>query len=92
MQVADISADVKRIVAELACIDESEVTDGAQLSEDLQFDSLDTAELAMKLEESHFDGDFVVSDEDAAEWKTVADVIKTMEKLQAAGPRKRARR
>lgn len=73
----------------MACVDETEITAGAKLCDDLQFDSLDLADLAMRLEESLFKGEPVVTDQLAAEWHSVADVVATVERLQKPVPARR---
>ena len=48
-----------------------------RLMEDLGFDSLELTQLALDFESI---ADIVISDEDIAHWRTVADVIKTIER------------
>ena len=69
---------VKEIIASVALVDEPQVTDGALLYEDLGMDSLDLADLAMQIEDSNLVGCAEI-DERAADWKTVQDVVKTVE-------------
>lgn len=53
----------------------STITDESHLSDDLDFDSLDRVEVALDLED-----EFDIGIPDAlTEWKTVKDIIKTVE-------------
>jgi acyl carrier protein len=63
---------VKEIIARQLCIDEDEVTPGADLRDDLGADSLDVIELVMQVEESF---DFEIPDEDAENVRTVKDIL-----------------
>ena len=53
-------------------VDETEITPGANLQDDLGADSLDVVELVMAFEEEF---DLEISDEDAERCKTVKDVL-----------------
>jgi acyl carrier protein len=57
-------------------VDETEVTLGASLRDDLGADSLDCVELVMLVEEEF---DIEIADEDAENWKTVQDVVSYVE-------------
>ena len=68
----DVEAKVKAIIAEQLLVDESEVTPGSNLVDDLGADSFDAIELVMQFEEA-FDIDIL--DEAVEKWKTVRDVL-----------------
>ena len=72
----DVSAKVKRMVADHLGIEESKVTDEANFMDDLGADSLDTVELVMAFEEE-FGSE--ISDGDAEKILTVGDAIKFIE-------------
>ena len=69
----EVSAKVKKIVADHLGIDEGKVTDEASFTDDLGADSLDTVELVMAFEEE-FGSE--ISDSDAEKILTVGDAIK----------------
>ena len=71
---------VKEILERLLCVDEQELTPQALLVEDLGMDSLDRVEISMELEEALLEGEEI--DEEIAEnWKTVADVLLSVEAM-----------
>ena len=72
----EVSAKVKKIVADHLGIDEAKVTDEASFTDDLGADSLDTVELVMAFEEE-FGSE--ISDSDAEKILTVGDAIKFIE-------------
>ncbi len=72
----DISASVKKIVADHLGVDEQKVTDEASFIDDLGADSLDTVELVMAFEEE-FGSE--ISDNEAEKILTVGDAIKFIE-------------
>tara|TARA_B100001123_G_C14901031_1_gene863815 strand:- start:389 stop:625 length:237 start_codon:yes stop_codon:yes gene_type:complete len=72
----EVSAKVKKIVADHLGIDEGKVTDEASFTDDLGADSLDTVELVMAFEEE-FGSE--ISDSDAEKILTVGDAIKFIE-------------
>ena len=72
----DVSATVKKIVADHLGVDEQKVTDEASFIDDLGADSLDTVELVMAFEEE-FGSE--ISDSDAEKILTVGDAIKFIE-------------
>ena len=72
----NVSATVKRIVAEHIGIDEQKVTDEQSFIDDLGADSLDTVELVMAFEEE-FGSE--ISDSEAEKILTVGDAIKFIE-------------
>ena len=71
--VENVSAKVKKIVADHLAVDEAKVTDEASFIDDLGADSLDTVELVMAFEEE-FGSE--ISDSDAEKILTVGDAIK----------------
>ena len=77
MSKDEIMAKLKPVIAEQLGVDESEVTDTASFTEDLNADSLDLVELIMSLEEEFSkDGKALeISDEDAEKIVTVQDAI-----------------
>ena len=72
----DVSATVKKIVADHLGVDEQKVTDEASFIDDLGADSLDTVELVMAFEEE-FGSE--ISDNEAEKILTVGDAIKFIE-------------
>ena len=72
----EVSAKVKKIVADHLGIDEGKVTDEASFTDDLGADSLDTVELVMAFEEELGSE---ISDSDAEKILTVGDAIKFIE-------------
>ena len=74
--VENVSAKVKKIVADHLAVEETKVTDEASFIDDLGADSLDTVELVMAFEEE-FGSE--ISDSDAEKILTVGDAIKFIE-------------
>ena len=70
---------IKKIVAEQLCISVEKVADDADITKDLGADSLDVVELLMAFEEEF---GVSISDEDAAQIKSVNDVVAYIEKTQ----------
>lgn len=73
----DVSAKVVEVIASNLLVDESEVTPGARLVEDLGADSLDIVEIVMALEEEF---DIEVPDDEADDAVTVKDVLDYVQK------------
>lgn len=67
---------VKELIADKLSVEESSITMESTFVEDLGADSLDVVELIMSLEEEL---EMEIPDEDAAEFITVADVVKYIE-------------
>ena len=74
--VENVSAKVKKIVADHLAVEEAKVTDEASFIDDLGADSLDTVELVMAFEEE-FGSE--ISDSDAEKILSVGDAIKFIE-------------
>lgn len=78
---AQILAEIQSVFKELFQLDPAQVQPQARLIEDLDLDSLDAIDLAVRLEESsglHFDEDKLRA------LRTVEDVIATIEELAKA--------
>ena len=74
--VENVSAKVKKIVADHLAVEEAKVTDEASFIDDLGADSLDTVELVMAFEEE-FGSE--ISDSEAEKILTVSDAVKFIE-------------
>jgi acyl carrier protein len=72
MSKEEIMTKLKPVIAEQLGVDESEVSDGASFTEDLNADSLDLVELIMSLEEQF---GLQISDEDAEKLTTVGEAV-----------------
>ncbi len=68
----DIDAKVKAIIVDKLGVDESEVNNEANFTNDLGADSLDTVELIMEFEKEF---DISIPDEDAENIATVGEAI-----------------
>lgn len=67
---------VKNIIVDSLSCDVEDVTLEASLTDDLEADSLDAVELIMAVEDAF---DIEISDEKAAEMKTVKDIVDYVE-------------
>ncbi|WP_223700264.1 acyl carrier protein [Sutcliffiella deserti] len=70
--MADILERVTKIVVDRLGVDESEVNLDSKFKDDLGADSLDVVELVMELEDEF---DLEISDDEAENITTVADVV-----------------
>ena len=68
----DIEAKVKSIIVDKLGVDEAEVNPGANFTNDLGADSLDTVELIMEFEKEF---NISIPDEDAEKIATVGDAM-----------------
>ncbi len=72
----DVESKVKAIIVDKLGVDESEVTNEANFTNDLGADSLDTVELIMEFEKEF---DLSIPDEDAENIATVGNAIKYLQ-------------
>ena len=81
MEYEDIVKKVKAIIVDKLGVEESEVTESANFTNDLGADSLDTVELLMEFEKVF---GIKIPDEETSAMATVKDAIdKVKEKLEA---------
>lgn len=74
----NINERIKNIIVEKLGVSEDDVTNEANLMEDLGADSLDTVELIMEFEKIF---DIKISDDMSDKIKTVGDICNTVEEL-----------
>ena len=72
----DVFEKVKKILCDQLDLEEEQVTEEAEVIEDLGADSLDIVDLVMTLEEEF---DTEIPDEDIENIKTVGDIVKYIE-------------
>lgn len=75
--MADVATQVKKIIVDKLGVDESEVTNEANFTNDLGADSLDTVELIMEFEKEF---DISIPDEEAEKIETVGDAVAYLSK------------
>lgn len=63
---------LKKVISEELRIDEDKIVPEAKLFDDLNFDSLDTVETVIEVEEAF---DIVIEDEDTDSFETIQDII-----------------
>lgn len=80
MSHEEIVKQVKDIIVDKLGVEESEVTETANFTNDLGADSLDTVELLMEFERTF---GIKIPDEDASQIATVADAVKYVEEKVA---------
>ena len=76
----DIFEQVKKILCDQLDLEEEQVTEEAEVIEDLGADSLDIVDLVMTLEEEF---DTEIPDEDIENLRTVGDIVKYIEERSA---------
>lgn len=74
--MSEIAEKVKKIIVDRLGVDESEVTNEANFTNDLGADSLDTVELIMEFEKEF---DTSIPDDEAEKIATVGDAITYLE-------------
>jgi acyl carrier protein len=74
--MSEIAEKVKKIIVDKLGVDESEVNNESNFTNDLGADSLDTVELIMEFEKEF---DIAIPDEEAENIQTVGDAIKYLE-------------
>ena len=72
----DVFEKVKKILCDQLDLEEEQVTEEAEVIEDLGADSLDIVDLVMTLEEEF---DTEIPDEDIENLKTVGDIVRYIE-------------
>ena len=77
----DVFEKVKKILCDQLDLEEEQVTEEAEVIEDLGADSLDIVDLVMTLEEEF---DTEIPDEDIENLKTVGDIVKYIEEQTKA--------
>jgi acyl carrier protein len=76
MASEEITARLRKIVAEQLGVDETQIVPSAHFSKDLNADSLDLVELIMSIEEEF---GIEIPDEDAEKIETVTDALKYLD-------------
>ncbi len=78
--MSEIAEKVKAIIADQLNVDEAQVVESANFTQDLGADSLETVELIMELERQF---DITITDDAAEKIATVGDAIKFIEEAKA---------
>ena len=78
--MADLKQRVTEVIVKKLGVEESQVTETANFTNDLGADSLDTVELIMELENEF---NISIEESEAGNIQTVSDVIKFIEAKQA---------
>jgi acyl carrier protein len=76
----DVEAKVKGIIVDKLGVDDADVVDSANFTNDLGADSLDTVELIMEFEKQF---DISIPDEDAEKIATVGDAVSYLKEKTA---------
>ena len=76
--MSDVATKIKAIIVDKLGVDEAEVTDSANFTNDLGADSLDTVELIMEFEKEF---DIQIPDDKAENIATVEDAISFVEEV-----------
>lgn len=76
--MSDNATKIKTIIANSLRIDASQITAESSLSDDLKADSLTQVEIAMELENEF---NVKIPEDDAANFKTVGDIIEYCDKI-----------
>ncbi len=74
-----IAEAVRKVIAEVACVDIASVTDDTKLVDDLELDSIELVNVAMDLEESL---DIEIPDSEINAAMTVGQVIDAVKKIK----------
>lgn len=70
--MSDTLNKLKKVISEELRIDEDKIVPEAKLFDDLNFDSLDTVETVIEVEEAF---DIVIEDEDTDSFETIQDIV-----------------
>lgn len=70
--MSDTLNKLKKVISEELRIDEDKIVPEAKLFDDLNFDSLDTVETVIGVEEAF---DIVIEDEDTDSFETIQDIV-----------------
>tara|TARA_B100000902_G_scaffold400039_1_gene474915 strand:+ start:10688 stop:10921 length:234 start_codon:yes stop_codon:yes gene_type:complete len=70
--MSDTLNKLKKVISEELRIDEDKIVPEAKLFDDLNFDSLDTVETVIEVEEAF---DIVIEDEDTDSFETIQDIL-----------------
>jgi acyl carrier protein len=84
---AEILREIQRMMQELFKFDEARVQPDARLVEDLELDSLDAIDLAVKVEEAT---GLALNETTLIKLRTIEDVIVAIEALMVANPAPRS--